>query len=238
MESFKKYTAEMVGTCVLVMFGCGTACLVGTGTGAGYILTALSFGLAYLAMRYCIGNISGCHLNPALSLSMLLMRRMGIVECIGYMASQYIGGIAGSALLYLIFRYSPLEDVTGNLAANTIAGTGGNIWVAVLIETILTFAFVLTVIGATSRSENRGVSGVVCGLALCLVHIFGIGFTVTSVNPARSLGPALLVRGEALSQLWIFFVAPIIGAILAATLSIFFEREPKKKFHEQAGTSV
>lgn len=224
MESFKKYIAEAIGTCLLVFFGCGTACLVGTASGTGYILTAFAFGLILLAMCYCIGNVSGGHFNPAVSLAMLLLRRMSLVDCIGYMAAQYIGAIVGSSFLYVIFSNSPIKDLTGNLGANTLSGVDGNIGIALFVEIILTFAFILTVVGVTSKSGNKGAAGVASGLALLLVHIFGIGFTGTSVNPARSLGPALFSRGDALSSLWIFFVAPIVGAILASLLWIFFEK--------------
>ena len=229
MECFKKYLSEAIGTCLLVFFGCGTACAAGT-NGTGYLLTALSFGLALTALCFIFGGVSGCHVNPAVSLAMLLMRKIGALECVGYIASQMIGAIGGSALLSLIFNASALEDKTGNLGANLTTGLGG-VWAAILIEVLLTFAFVLTVIGVTSRKESGASSGFAIGAALTLAHIFGIPFTGTSVNPARSLGPALMARGDALRQYWVFLVAPLIGAVLAALLSIFLQRnfENKKK---------
>ena len=227
MECFKKYTAEAIGTCLLVFFGCGTACAAGV-NGTGYLLTALAFGLVLTALYFIIGGVSGCHVNPAVTAAMLLMRRIGVMEGIGYIASQMIGAIAGSALLSLIFNNTAINDQTGALGANTTAGVGG-IWQAVLIEVLLTFLFVLTVIGVSAREEKGAGAGFAIGSALTLVHIFGIPFTGTSVNPARSLGPALLVRGDALRQYWIFLVAPVVGGILAALLSIFFQRSFKKK---------
>ena len=228
MESFKKSVAEMVGTCFLVLFGCGTACLVGT-SGIGYLLSALAFGLTLLGLCYCIGNVSGCHVNPAVSLGMLLLRRMSLLDCVGYIASQFLGALAGSALLKLIFSQSGMIDRTGNLGANSTAGTGGSVWVAILVETLLTFLFVLVVIGVNSKEDYKPTAGIAAGVGLAVVHIFGIGFTGTSVNPARSLAPALFARGTILSEYWIFLVAPVIGAILAALLYTFFERKEKRK---------
>ncbi len=221
MESFKKYSAELVGTFLLVFFGCGTACLVGM-TGIGYLLTALAFGLALLAASYGVGGISGGHFNPAVSLAMLLLRKMSFIDCVGYMAAQYIGGIGGSALLYAIFRNSAFNDLTGNLAANTV---NGGIWVALIVETVLTCALVLAVIGVSKSEKCESLRGVVSGTALALVYILGIGFTGASANPARSLGCALFVRGEALKNLWVFFAAPAVGALLAALLWILFEKK-------------
>lgn len=227
MESLKKYVTEFVGTYLLVIFGCGTVCLLGRGIG-GTILSALAFGLTYMASYYCFGGISGCHLNPAISIAQLLMRRMTIVDCIGYVAAQIVGGIAGSAVLYGIISNSSLNDETGTLAANSATGLGG-VWVALIIESILSFAFALTFIRVTEKSEFKPVTGGVIGLALTLCVILGSGITGASVNPARSLGPALFARGNALTDLWVFIAAPIVGALVAALFSLFLERRSGKE---------
>jgi aquaporin Z len=226
MESFKKYLSELVGSALLVFFGCGTAALVGT-SGSAVILTALAFGLTYMAAFYSFAGVSGCHLNPAVSISMLLLRRIGLVDCLGYIAAQLIGAIGGSALLYGIFSASSLTDRTGTLAANSAAGSG--IWTALVLEAALTFLTVLTYIRVTDESEYRPVSGAVIGLSLTLANIFGAGVTGASVNPARSLGPALFARGAALSDLWVFTVAPVVGGILASLLSVFLDRRSERK---------
>ena len=179
MEACKKYVAEFIGTFVLVFFACGTAAVVGCSAseGTGYLLTALSFGLVIVAMAYSIGNISGCHVNPAVSIAMLINKKMTATDFAGYVIAQFIGAICGAA--------------------------------ALIIEIILTFVFVIAVLGVTSKTENSAVSGLVIGLSLTLVHILGISFTGTSVNPARSFGPALFVGGDALSSVWVFIVAPL-----------------------------
>ena len=227
MESMKKYLSELVGTGLLVFFGCGTAALAGTG-GGGLILTALAFGLTYMAAYYCFAGISGCHLNPAVSVSMLLLRRMGLLDCVGYIASQLIGAVGGSALLYGIFASSGLTDRTGTLGSNSASGAGG-FWVALIVEAMLSFMFALTFIRVTEKSEFTPVSGAVIGLSLTLVNILGIGLTGASVNPARSLGPALFARGDALRELWVFIAAPVVGAVLAALLSILLDKRSVRK---------
>ena len=205
----RKYIAEFIGTFVLVLFACGTAAVTGCTAepNAAYLLTALAFGLVIVAMAYSIGRISGCHINPAVSLAMLLSGRMALADFCGYIVAQFAGGIAGAAVLRALIGTSL------GLGANGIYENAG---MTILIETVLTFVFVLTILGVTSKEENSGFAGVVIGLTLTMVHIFGIHFTGTSVNPARSFGPALLLGGEALADVWPFLVAPLFGGALAA----------------------
>ena len=184
--TIKKDVAEFIGTFVLVLLGCGTAMLVGCDAvnGGGYILTALAFGLVIVGMAYCIGNISGCHINPAVSLGVLISGGMTAADFVGYVISQCLGAFAGAGLL---------------------------------VEILLTCIFVMTILGVTSKKAKHGsFGGLIIGLTLTLVHIFGIGLTGTSVNPARSIGPAILAGGSAVSDLWVFIVGPFIGAAIAA----------------------
>jgi len=215
MNSIKKYLAEFIGTFVLVLFACGTAAVVGCSSenGTGYLLTALSFGLVIVAMAYSIGNISGCHINPAVSIAMLVNKKMSLKDFAGYVVAQFLGAISGAAVLAAF-----VGKDTG-LGANALYNN--NILLSLLIEIILTFVFVIAILGVTSKDDNNAISGIVIGLSLTLVHILGISFTGTSVNPARSFGPALLVGGTALSNVWVFLVAPLIGGVLAALIYNF-----------------
>ncbi|MBQ1792428.1 MAG: MIP family channel protein [Oscillospiraceae bacterium] len=219
----KKYLAEAIGTCTLVVLGCGTAMLVGCDAvmGGGYILTALAFGLSIVAMAYCIGNISGCHINPAVTLGVFLAGRMEKKDVAGYVVAQCVGALVGSALLALIFKLGHVEDMTGAFGCNSLAGVSGNAFAALLVEIVLTFIFVLCILGVTSPKANHGsFGGLVIGLTLTGVHILGIGLTGTSVNPARSIGPAIVaaIAGNVgpLVCLWVFVVGPLVGAGLAA----------------------
>ncbi|MBQ1896190.1 MAG: aquaporin [Clostridia bacterium] len=219
----KKYIAECIGTCVLVFLGCGTAMLVGcdAAAGGGYILTALAFGLVIVGMAYSIGNISGCHINPAVSLGVLLSGGMSKKDFGGYVAAQCVGATIGSALLLAIFSLGGVEDKTGGLGTNGLAGVNGSIVAGLLVEIILTFIFVLTILGVTDEKAGHGsFAGLVIGFTLTLVHILGIGLTGTSVNPARSFGPALIAlftgNTAPIAVVWIFIVAPLIGGALAA----------------------
>lgn len=218
----KKLIAEFIGTMVLVIFGCGSAVAANTllgGVNVGIplafstLLIAFAFGLSIVAMAYSIGNVSGCHINPAVSLSMLISGRMTVKDFIGYIIAQFLGGIAGAGILIALFGSNKALGQNGFGAASAL---GIDMWQALLIEVILTFVFVIAILGVTSKIENNAVVGLVIGLTLTLVHILGIPFTGTSVNPARSFGPALLAGGEALSQVWVFIVAPLVGAALAA----------------------
>lgn len=215
MNSIKKYLAEFIGTLVLVLFACGTAAVVGcdAANGAGYLLTALAFGLVIVAMAYSIGNISGCHINPAVSIAMLISKKMSVKDFIGYIIAQFAGAIAGAALLMAFVGKE------SGLGANALYKD--NIWLSIAIEVILTFVFVIAILGVTSKESNSAVTGIVIGLSLTLVHILGISFTGTSVNPARSFGPALFVGGDALTNVWVFLLAPLVGGALAALVYKF-----------------
>lgn len=206
----KKYVAEFIGTAILVIFGCGTAAVVGCTNepNPAYLITALAFGLVIVAMAYSIGNISGCHINPAVSIAMLVAKKIDGKDFIGYVLAQVIGGIAGAGFLYLML------GTEKGFGANGLFQ--GDVFRSLLIEIVLTFVFVLAIMGVTSKIKNGAVAGIVIGLSLTLVHILGIYFTGTSVNPARSLGPALFAGGAALSSVWVFIVAPLIGGALAA----------------------
>lgn len=208
----KKYIAEFIGTMVLVLFGCGTAML----TEGNIVATSLAFGLSIVAMAYVIGNVSGCHVNPAVSLAMLLDKRMSLHDFICYVISQVLGALCGSGLLYVILSKSIITTV--NLGANgygDLSSIGITLGGALLVEIILTFVFVYTILGVTSEKNKAQVAGIVIGLTLTFVHILGIPITGTSVNPARSLAPALIMGGEALKQVWLFIVAPLVGSALA-----------------------
>lgn len=215
MNCIKKYLAEFIGTFVLVFFACGTAAVVGCSAenGTGYLLTALAFGLVIVAMAYSIGNVSGCHINPAVSIAMLISGKLGIKDFAGYVIAQFLGATAGAATLMAFVGKE------SGLGANALYK--GDIWLSLLIEIILTFVFVIAILGVTSKVENGAVAGIVIGLSLTLVHILGISFTGTSVNPARSFGPALFVGGDALANVWVFIVAPLVGGALAAVVYKF-----------------
>jgi len=214
MESSRKYVAEFIGTLVLVFMGCGSAVFLGATTDTGHLAVALAFGLSIVAMAYAIGSISGCHINPAVSLSMLMRGKMSVVEFVGYVISQVLGAIAGAGLLQLILNMSNLTDYTGGLGTNGLANTG--IAGGFIVEVVLTFIFVFVILGVTSESSKGNVAGIVIGLSLAFVHIVGIPLTGTSVNPARSIGPAIFAGGDALTDLWVFIAAPLVGAALAA----------------------
>lgn len=220
----KRYIAEFIGTMVLVIFGCGSAVAANTLVGSlgvnvplAYttLPIAFAFGLVIVAMAYSIGNVSGCHINPAVSLAMLISGKLDFGDFIGYICAQFIGGIAGAGVLCFIFGSNANLGQNGYGEASAL-GTG--LLPAIVVEIILTFVFIFAILGVTSKVENSGVAGIVIGLTLTLVHIMGIPFTGTSVNPARSLGPALLAGGIALSQVWVFIIAPFVGAALAAVV--------------------
>ena len=215
MNSIKKYLAEFIGTFVLVLLACGTACAVGcdSSSGAGYLIVALAFGLVIVAMAYSIGNISGCHINPAVSIAMLVSKKLSVIDFVGYVVSQCLGAIAGAGVLKYIFSAEG-ADKTGGLGSNALYEN--DILKSIVIEILLTFVFVIAILGVTSKIENNAVTGLVIGGSLTLVHLLGIGLTGTSVNPARSLGPAIFAGGDALSNVWVFIVAPLIGGVLAA----------------------
>ena len=230
----KKFIAEFIGTFTLVLIGCGTAMLVGcdAANGCGYLLTALAFGLTIVGMAYCVGNVSGCHINPAVSLAVFINNGMTVGEFVSYFFAQCLGAFAGSGVLAVIFKEGGVTDMTGGFGSNGLAGVNGSLTAGIIVEVVLTFIFVLTILGVTSKKANHGsFAGVVIGFTLVLVHILGIGLTGTSVNPARSLGPALVAmitgNGEPMTSLWVFFVGPFVGAILAALVHKLFESEKK-----------
>ncbi len=219
MNSVKKYLAEFIGTFVLVLVACGTACTVGCDADAGYVIAALAFGLVIVAMAYSIGNVSGCHINPAVSIAMLVSKKMSITDFIGYVVAQFAGAIAGAGVLKYIFSVEGATDATKALGSNALFK--GDVLASIIIEVLLTFIFVIAILGVTSKTENGSVAGLVIGGSLTLVHLIGIGLTGTSVNPARSFGPALLAGETALSDVWVFIVAPLVGGVLAALVYKF-----------------
>ena len=214
----KRYVSELIGTMVLVLFGCGSAAIAGSVL--GNLGIAMAFGLSIVAMAYAIGDISGCHINPAVSIGMWIDGRMEAKDLILYIIFQCIGAIIGTALLAVLINSAPslggyMATGLGQNGFGAASTVGINLIGALITEVILTFVFVFTVLGVT-RSEKTGVvAGIVIGLTLAFVHILGIPLTGTSVNPARSLGPALFMGGVALQQVWVFIVAPIVGAIIA-----------------------
>ena len=220
---FKKFLAEFFGTLFLVFFACGIASVACAGAEGALLnfVIAVGFGLALIACIYTIGARSGSHVNPAVSIAMLIDGRMGFGEFIVYVIAQFLGAIAGAALLWAVAG----KDCS--LATNALA-EGVPLWVGIVVEIILTCMFVYTVMGTTAKKDFHG-AGIVNGFALALVHILGVSFTGTSVNPARTFGPALikLIQGDnaAMSQSWIFLVAPLAGGILAAILYRIINRE-------------
>lgn len=215
MDSIKKYIAEFIGTFVLVFVACGTAAAIGCDVTGGYLAVALVFGLVIVAMAYSIGNISGCHINPAVSIAMLISGKMSVKDFIGYVVAQFAGAIVGAAAMI------PFLGSDCGFGANALfEGSAGK---SFAIEVILTFIFVIAILSVTSKVENSNVAGLVIGLSLTLVHILGIHFTGTSVNPARSFGPALF--NGSLDTVWVFILAPLVGGALAAVVYKFLSKE-------------
>lgn len=209
----KKYLAELIGTMVLVLMGCGSAVFAGTAqpfAAVGTLGVAFAFGLSVVAMAYTIGKVSGCHINPAITLGMFVANKISGKDAGMYMLFQVIGAIIGSGILYVLAKDS------GSTTTLTGANNYTDLIPAFVAETVFTFIFVLVVFGSTSKGAANNFAGLAIGLALVLVHIVCIPITGTSVNPARSIGPALFQGGEALSHLWLFIVAPFLGAIIAA----------------------
>lgn len=228
----KKCVAEFLGTFALVLFGCGTAMLVGcdASSGSGYLLTALAFGLVVMAMAYSFGSVSGGHFNPAVTIGSVIAGNMDIMDAVGYIGSQFFGAFFASGVLSILFKQGSLEDKTGALGSNGLSGVGNNVFVGLAVEIILTCVFVLVILFITQKAEQAKIAGLIIGLTLTLIHIFGIGLTGTSVNPARSIGPALVasmsgVSALPLKQVWVFIVGPIIGAAIAAGIFRGFTKE-------------
>lgn len=225
---FRKYIAEFVGTAMLVIVGCGTAVgsttlvrqtgLKGSALAISSVVIALAFGFTIIIAAYSIGNVSGAHLNPAVSLAMLIDGRMSVVDCIGYIIAQLVGAIAGAGVLIGFLGSNKALGTNGYGDASALGTNAGQ---AFAVETVLTFIFVLVILGVTAKAEYANIAGLVIGISLAAIVITGLPFTGTSVNPARSFGPALLAGGEALSQVWLFIVAPLVGGVLAALVHRF-----------------
>lgn len=212
----KKYFAEAIGTFVLTFLGCGAAVSLGCAESntAAVVGTAMAFGLAVVAMAYTIGGVSGCHINPAITLGCLLDKRMTLKDACGYWCGQIVGGIIAGALLVTIY------GCESGLGANGLGGVDGSAGCGLIVEAVLTALFVLVVLGTTDSKVGAGnFAGLAIGLSLILIHLVGIHFTGTSVNPARSIGPALFsANADALSSLWVFIVGPLIGSVIAVIL--------------------
>lgn len=228
----KKYLAEMIGTMVLVLMGCGSAVFAGSvagtvGAGVGTLGVALAFGLAVIAMAYTIGGISGCHINPAITLGVFLSGRMSGKDAAMYMVFQVIGAILGSAILFALVSSGAHEGPTATGSNSFAEGMGVQAFIA---EAVFTFIFVLVVLGTTDSAKGAGnFAGLAIGLTLVLIHIVCIPITGTSVNPARSIGPALFDGGTELRQLWLFIVAPFVGAALSAGVWKLLASEQKSR---------
>lgn len=225
----KKYSAELIGTMVLVLMGCGAAVIAGKFIGFAGI--AFAFGLAVLVMIYTIGGISGCHINPAVTLGMLVANKIKAKDAIFYIIAQCIGGIIGAAILWAIAsglpEFSLAKNGLGQNGFGIHSPAGYSLAACFIAEVVLTAIFLFVIFGSTHKNAHKGFAGVSIGLSLALIHLVGIPITGTSVNPARSLGPAVFAGGDALSQLWLFIVAPIIGCTIAAVLWRFvFDKQP------------
>jgi aquaporin Z len=220
----RKFGAEFIGTFWLVLGGCGSAVLAATfpQTGIGFVGVAFAFGLTVLTMAYAIGHISGCHLNPAVSIGLWAGGRFSAAELVPYIVAQVLGGIAGAGVLYIIASGAAGFDLAGGFASNGFGehSPGGyGLTAALVTEVVMTFMFLIIILGATESRAPAGFAPIAIGLGLTLIHLISIPVTNTSVNPARSTGTALFVGGWAVSQLWLFWVAPIVGAALAGGVS-------------------
>lgn len=224
-SKFSKFSAELLGTMVLVLMGCGSAVIAGANgtTGVGLLGISFAFGLSVVAMAYAIGHISGCHINPAISIAMVIAGRMKAGEAAYYIVAQILGGILGAGVLLMIAsgkpEYSLAVNGLGQNGFDALSPQHYSLHAGLIAEVIFTFIFLLVIFGATStKNINGGFAGLAIGLSLVLIHIVGIPVTGVSVNPARSIGPALLVGGEALGQVWAFIIAPLVGAALSAVV--------------------
>jgi len=242
-NSSRKYLAELIGTMALVFFGCGSAVLAGAWI--GFLGIAFAFGVVVLVMVYAIGPISGCHINPAITVAMWFSKKMSMKDAAGYITFQCIGAIIGAALIFSIASGLPAYDIDdnglgqngyedespahvdgteitdGNMTLTSEEVEGYSMSAAFTAEVVLTFFFILVIFGVVSSDGPKGFEGIAIGMTLFIVHLVGIPVTGTSVNPARSLGPALFVGGDAIGQLWLFWLAPIIGGLIAAMVWTF-----------------
>jgi aquaporin Z len=232
MSLGKRAIAEFIGTFWLVFGGCGSAVLAAAfpNVGIGLLGVSLAFGLTVLTMAFAIGHISGCHLNPAVSVGLVVGRRFPASDLLAYVAAQVAGGITAAAVLFVIASGKAGFDLAGGFASNGYAAhsPGGYSLVACLVaEVVLTFMFLVIILGATDRRAPQGFAPIAIGLGLTLIHLIGIPVTNLSVNPARSTGPALFVGGWAIEQLWLFWLAPIVGAAIAGIVYPAFASEPE-----------
>lgn len=237
MHLSKRAAAEFVGTFWLVFGGCGSAVLAAgyPSLGIGFVGVSLAFGLTVLTMAFAIGHVSGCHLNPAVSVGLVVGKRFPISELPVYVIAQVLGAIAGSGVLYLIASGKPGFSLSGGFASNGYgvhSPDGYSLLACFLIETVLTAIFLLVILGSTDERAPKGFAPVAIGLCLTLIHLISIPVTNTSVNPARSTGPAIFVGGWAISQLWLFWVAPILGAAIGGLISDTFFRAPQEPIRE------
>ena len=226
VKDYQKYLAELVGTLVLVFIGCGSAVIAGTHI--GYLGIALAFGLSVLAMVYAIGHISGCHINPAITIAMLVGGKIKPKDAAAYVVMQCVGAVIAAGLLLAVASGLSSYDIADNglgqngyewhSPSHNDTAPGYSMEAAFIAEVVLTMFFLLVIFGATSKAAPAGFAGVAIGLSLTMIHLVGIPIDGTSVNPARSLGPAIFVGGDAVGQLWLFWVAPIIGGIVAAVI--------------------
>jgi aquaporin Z len=220
MKNFKKYIAELIGTFALVLIGCGSAVIAGEYI--GFLGISLAFGLVLLALVFTIGGISGCHVNPAVTIGMLIVGKIKSKDAGWYIIFQCIGAIIAAGLLLMIASgqpgYSLSIDGLGQNGYETFSPAGFSLISCFIAELVLTALFIFIILGSTSKFSSEGFAGISIGFSLAFIHIIGIPITGTSVNPARSLGPALFVGTSALSQLWLFIIAPIIGGIIAALI--------------------
>ena len=230
----KKYLCEAIGTAVLVLFGCGTAVVTGN-----IVAISLAFGLSIVAMAYVIGNISGCHVNPAVSLAMLINKKISLKDFLFYVIAQVVGAFVGAGILYFILNSCQAVSQAGGISVvglgtngfDTSSTLGINMIAAFVVEVILTFVFIYTILGVTSDEKKSSIAGIIIGLTLTFVHLIGINLTGTSVNPARSLAPATIMAivgdATAIKQVWVFIVAPFVGSVLAAFAYKFLNKEIK-----------
>jgi aquaporin Z len=221
----KKYSAELIGTLFLVLIGCGSAVIAGQQV--GFLGISFAFGLTVLVMVYAIGPVSGCHVNPAITIAMLVAKKISGRDAVGYLVAQCVGAVLGAAILLAIASgkagFSIAANGLGQNGYGALSPHQYSLGACFIAEIVLTFLFLFVIFGSTHANAPKGFAGIAIGLTLVLIHIVGIPITGTSVNPARSLGPALLVGGGALTQLWLFIVAPVLGGVIAALVwrSIF-----------------
>ena len=242
MSLGKRATAEFVGTFWLVFGGCGTAVLAAAfpNIGVGLLGVALAFGLTVLTMAYAIGHISGCHLNPAVSIGLVVGKRFPASELWAYVVAQLAGAVVAAAVIYIIASGKAGFDLSAGFATNGYAAhsPGGYSLLACLVsEIVLTFMFLMIILGATDRRAPQGFAPIAIGLGLTLIHLIGIPVTNLSVNPARSTGPALFVGGWAVEQLWLFWIAPILGAVIAGVVYPAIAEEPQIRLEKHAAAA-